>query len=391
MTAARSFRIEVPQETLDRIMARVAAYRWFDPPEGGPWDCGMSDSVLREIVDHWQGRYDWRSAEHELNRFEHFRAKVGGFDIHYVHVVGEAQGNRPLLITHGWPGSVYEFWEVIEPLAFPSRHGGRAEDAFDLVIPTLPGYGFSGKPKRLTGPRATAALWDTLMREVLGYEAYLAQGGDWGAMVTSWLGLNHGRAEGKGGCRGIHLNLIGFRPTPAKPQAPEEAAWLASSAGAMQSEGAYFMQQATKPQTLAHGLMDSPVGQAAWIVEKFHGWSDLTDGDLWSVYTPDRLLTNLMIYLVNDAFATSVWFYRAFMEEGGAALPEGVRCETPTGFANFPGERVYTAPPRSWCDRAYKIVHWSDMARGGHFAAMEVPDLFVGDVRAWARLLEGLD
>lgn len=391
MTAPRPFRIDVPDETLDRIMARVAAYRWFDPPEGDDWAHGMSTPVLRDLAGHWLARYDWRAAEAGLNRHGHFRADMDGLDIHFVHIVGEANGTRPLLLTHGWPGSVFEFWEAIGPLAFPSRHGGKPGDAFDLVIPSLPGYGFSGKPKRLTGPRATAALWDRLMRDVLGYETYLAQGGDWGAMVTSWLGLRHGTLDGKGGCRGIHLNLMGFRPAPAALQSGEEAAWLARSGAAMQAEGAYFLQQATKPQTLALGLMDSPVGQAAWITEKFRAWSDLRGGDLWSVYTKDQILTNLMVYLVNDAFATSVWFYRAFIEEGGAALPEGVRCETPTGFASFPGERLYAAPPRTWCDRAYRIVHWSAMERGGHFAAMEVPDLFVRDVRAWARLLEGLD
>lgn len=387
MSRAYAFKIDVSDDILDRIGSRVAGYRWFDAPEGGgddAWAHGMSTAVLKEFVDHWLARYDWRAAEAELNRFPHFTADVSGLDIHFLHVVGEAKGTRPLLITHGWPGSVYEFWDVIEPLAFPSRFGGKAEEAFDLVIPSLPGYGFSGKPKTLLGQRATAALWDKLMRDVLGYETYLAQGGDWGGMVTSWIGANHGVHDGKGGCRAIHLNMIGLRPTPAIPQTDEERHWLASTQAAMQAEGSYFMQQASKPQTLALGLMDSPVGQAAWMLEKFHGWSDLADGDLWSVYSKDQLLTNLMIYLVNDAFATSVRYYQSFLAEGGAALPEGVRCETPTGFANFPGEPLYVPPPRTWCDRAYNITHWAEMARGGHFAAMEVPGLFVEEVRSWA-------
>jgi microsomal epoxide hydrolase len=304
-----------------------------------------------------------------------------------VHIVGEAQGKRPLLISHGWPGSIYEFWKAAELLAFPSRHGGKTEDAFDLVIPSLPGYGFSDKPASPIGQRATASLWDKLMRDVLGYESYLAQGGDWGSLVSSWLGLNHGLTDGKGGCKAIHLNMIGFRPTPALPETDEEKAWLHHIQARMQAEGAYLMQQSTKPQTLAMALMDSPLGTAAWIIEKFHSWSDLGQGDLFDVYTRDQLLTNVMIYLVNDAIATSIWYYNALWQEGGVALPTGQRCMTPTGFANYPGEDIYTAPPRSWCDRVYNITYWHDMPRGGHFAAMEVPDLYAEDVRSWAQTL----
>jgi len=301
--------------------------------------------------------------------------------LHFVHVVGEAGGARPLLLTHGWPGSHFEFWALIDRLAFPSLHGGDAADAFDVVIPSLPGYGFSGRPSRPIGQRATAALFDTLMTRTLGYRSYLAQGGDWGGLVTSWIGFDHGAR-----CKAIHLNMIGFRPTPAAPQTDAERDWLMRSQIAMQAEGAYFMEQATKPQTLAMALMDSPVGTAAWILEKFHGWSDLADGALESVYTKDQLLTNIMIYLVTDSIATSVWYYRALLEEnGGVGLPEGKRCETPTAFANFPGEKIYSPPPRSWAERAYNIVRWTDMTSGGHFAAMERPDEFLDDVRAWAR------
>ena len=383
----RPFHINVPDEKLDWIKDRVASYRWYTPPGGtldDAWAYGMSTSALKDIVSYWQTEYDWRAAEAELNKFPQFKAEIDGLDIHFIHLTGEADGQRPLLLTHGWPGSVYEFWQVAEPLAFPSRFGGQPEDAFDLIIPSLPGYGFSGKPDKPLGQRATAKLWDTLMREHLGYTAYLAQGGDWGAMVTSWLGFDHGSQNGAGGCKAIHLNMFGLRPTPATPQTDEEAAWLARSQANMQAEGSYLMQHMTKPQSLALGLMDSPVGQAAWIFEKFHTWSDLRGGSWLDIYSRDQLLTNLMIYLVNDAFATSVLYYRAFMEEGGAALPEGVRCETPTGFANFPGEPVYGPPPRSWIDRAYNITHWNEMSHGGHFAAMEAPDLFTQEIRNWA-------
>lgn len=385
MGEAIPFEIAVDEAVLARIRNRVDAYRWFPEPDGGAagWAYGTEGATLKALQAHWLGAYEWREVEPELNAYPHFKAQVDDLDVHFVHVVGEAGGKRPLLLTHGWPGSVYEFWQAIPKLAFPSQYGGKAEDAFDLIIPSLPGYGWSGKPARPFGQRATAALWDKLMRDVLGYDTYLAQGGDWGSVVTSWLGVHHG--PGKGGCRAIHLNMIGLRPTDGTPQTDEEKAWLAQTQAAMQAEGSYFMQQATKPQTLAWALMDSPMGQLAWMLEKFHGWSDLSEKSLFEVYSHDQLLTNVMIYLVNDAFATSVWYYNAVFQEGGVTLPEGVRCDVPTAFANYPGEKLYSAPPRSWAERAYNVSRWQNMPRGGHFAAMEEPDLFVEDIRAWAR------
>ncbi|MEQ9314569.1 MAG: epoxide hydrolase [Henriciella sp.] len=388
MAEARPFKIDVDASVLEWIRARVEAYRWFPAPEaGGDWQFGMSTPAMKDLQDYWLNEYDWRKAEEALNAWPHFKAEVDGLDLHFLHIVGEAGGKRPLLLTHGWPGSFYEFYDAIGPLAFPSQHGGKAEDAFDLVIPSLPGYGFSGKPASPLGQRATAKLFDSLMRDVLGYETYLAQGGDWGSMVTSWLGFDHG-VSASGGCRAIHLNMMAFRPNPAIPQSDDEKAWLMRSQAAMQAEGAYLMQQATKPQTLAMALMDSPMGTAAWIIEKFHGWSDQNRGDLFDIFSRDQLLTNVMIYLVNDAIATSVWYYAAFFLEGGAALPEGARIEVPTGFSEYPGETYISAPPRSWAERVYNITYWSGMAEGGHFAAMEVPDLFVDDVRRWARTLD---
>ncbi len=389
MTDVQPFKIDVSQSKLEWIRKRVSKYKWHAAPAELPdWQLGMSTPVLKDIQAYWLNGYNWRAEEAKLNQHPHFLTEIDGLPIHFLHVIGEAEGQRPLLLTHGWPGSFFEFYEAIGPLAFPSQHGGESEDAFDLIIPSLPGYGFSGKPAAPLGPRATAALWNTLMQERLGYDTYLAQGGDWGGMVTSWLGFEHGTIDNKGGCKGIHLNMIGLRPTPATPQSDEEIAWLQASQAAMQAEGSYLMQQATKPQTLAMALMDSPMGTAAWILEKFHGWSDLKGGTLLDIYTRDQLLTNLMIYLTNDAIATSVWYYAAFFGEGGNALPDHQRCETPTGFANFPGETVYFPPPRSWCERAYNLTHWIDQTHGGHFAAMEAPDLFVNDVRAWARAFE---
>lgn len=388
MNAARPFKVDIPDDTLARIMARVEQYRWFPAPEaGGDWQFGMSAAVMQDVQRYWLDHYDWRKMEAELNRWPHFMAEVDGQAIHFLHIVGEAGGKRPLLLTHGWPGSFYEFFEAIGPLAFPSQHGGKAEDAFDLVIPSLPGYAFSQKPASPIGQRRTAELFNGLMRDVLGYETYLAQGGDWGSIVTSWLGFDHGVDKSSGNVGAIHLNFAAFRPSPPVPETQAEKEWLALSQAQMQAEGAYLMQQATKPQTLAMALMDSPLGTAAWILEKFHGWSDLEGGDLWSVYTRDQMITNVMLYLVNDAIATSVWYYAGFFLEGAGARPEGSRVKVPTGFASYPGETAYPAPPRSWSERAYNITYWSDMPKGGHFAAMEVPELFVEDVRAWARSL----
>ncbi|WP_084420669.1 epoxide hydrolase family protein [Henriciella litoralis] len=387
MSGPNPFSINVSDDVLARIRTRVEAYRPFPAPEaGGDWAFGMSTPAMEDLRQYWLTEYDWRAAEQRLNAWPQFTAPVDGLDIHFLHIVGEAGGKRPLLLTHGWPGSVFEFYDALGPLAYPSRHGGKAEDAFDLIVPSLPGYGFSGKPASPLGQKATAALWDKLMRDVLGYDTYLAQGGDWGSLVTSWLGLNHSVETG-GGCKAIHLNMVGLRPPSLAPETPEEIEWLKASQAIMQSETAYLQQQATKPQTLAMALMDSPVGTAAWIVEKFHGWSDLSDGGLFDVYTRDQLLTNVMIYLVNDAIATSVWYYAALFLEGGSQLKAGERVRVPTGIASYPGDGVYKIPPRSWCERIYEVNHYVDMPSGGHFAAMEVPDLFVEDVRRWAASL----
>jgi microsomal epoxide hydrolase len=271
------------------------------------------------------------------------------------------------------------FWDCIDKLAFPSRHGGNPADAFDLVIPSLPGFGFSSKPQRPFGQRATARLFNTLMTQVLGYGQYLAQGGDWGGLVTSWLGFDHAAHA-----KAIHINMIGLRPA-GPPQGEAEIAWITRTGAAMDMLGAYFRLQASKPQSLAWMAAGNPVGQAAWILERFHDWSDLRHKPWEAIYSLDQLLTNIMLYVMTGSFTTGVWYYRALLEEGGVSLQPGQRCETPTAFANFPGEALYSAPPRSWCDRAYNITRWTDMPTGGHFAAMEEPDLFVEDVRAWAK------
>ena len=380
MSKTKPFEVAWTDAEVGAVLDRVRAYPWPPAPEvPDGWAYGCDGAWLKGLCAYWADGYDWRAAMADLNRFPQFTARVEDFDIHFLHVIGEAGGKRPLIVTHGWPGSHYEFWQSIEKLAFPSRFGGQASDAFDLVVPCLSGFGFSSKPTRPIGQRSTARLFNTLMTQVLGYSTYLAQGGDWGAMVTSWLARDfpvHARA--------IHLNMLGFRP-PDGPKGEAEVAWAARQAGAMDMMGAYFRLQVSKPQSIAWMAAGNPVGQAAWIAERFHDWSDLRSKPIDEVYPRDRLLTNIMIYVMTNSFTTGAWYYRGLVEEGGLAFEPGHRLEVPTAFANFPGEPLYQAPPRSFAERAYNIVRWTDMPRGGHFAAMEEPDLYVEDVRAWAR------
>ena len=374
------FEVRWSEAEVGAVLDQVRRYPWPPIPDvADGWAYGCDAGFLKRLCAHWTEAYDWKAAVADLNRFPQFTARVEDLDLHFVHVVGEAGGARPLLLTHGWPGSHYEFWQAIDKLAFPSRSGGDPADAFDLVIPSLPGFGFSGRPARPIGQRATAKLFNQLMTQVLGYDRYLAQGGDWGGLVTSWLGLDHAAHV-----RGIHLNMIGLRPAGG-PQGEAEIAWIQRQQAMMEVMGAYFRLQASKPQSLAWLAAGNPVGQAAWIAERFHDWSDLRERPFETVHPLDRLITNIMLYVMTGSFTTGAWYYRGLLEEGGVALPAGVRCETPTAFANFPGEPLYTAPPRTWADRAYNIVRWTEMPHGGHFAAMEAPDLFVDDVRAWAK------
>lgn len=381
MTNSRPFRLDVSDTVLNHIRTRVAEYPWHEMPDDGGWEYGTNLDYMKSFCEYWVNEYNWRQHEDEINHFSHHLAKVGDVDLHFIHEKGSGAKPLPLLISHGWPGSVVEFMDIIEPLAHPQRFGGNIEDAFDVVAPSLPGFGFSGAPPRPYGPRKMAELFNTLMTEVLGYDGYLAQGGDWGGAISSWLGINHAPA-----CRAIHINILTMRH-PDGPKGAEEEAWAAEFDRKQIKEDGYRTQQATKPQTLSYAMMDSPVGVAAWLIEKFNSWSDTDGNDIESAHSKDALLTNIMVYLITGTFNTASWIYYGRREEGGRILSSaGKRVEVPTAMALFPKE-ILNWPPRSYADRIYNIKRWTEMPRGGHFAALEAPDLLIDDIRAFARTL----
>lgn len=370
--ALRPFRVDVPDDILDDLRTRLSHTRWPDAECVQDWTQGIPLGYTRELATYWADGYDWRSREAALNRFDQFITEIDGLDIHFIHQRSPHHEAFPLIITHGWPGSIAEFHKVIEPLTNPTAHGGRAEDAFHVVCPALPGYGFSGKPTNAGwGVGTIAQAWETLMLR-LGYERYGAQGGDWGAAVTTQMGRNRGH------CAAIHLNMpIAFPPAGgiADPTEEEQQALAALTTHQRWGTG-YSEQQSTRPQTVGYGLADSPVGQMAWIVEKFAAWMDC-DGNPESVLSRDELIDNVMMYWVTNSGASSARLYW----ESFKTLDATGRVELPTGIAAFPKEVLRA--PRSWCEKIYNITHWTTMPRGGHFAAFEQPDLFVEDVRAF--------
>lgn len=375
MSKPHPFKVEIEQSVIDGIMAKVKSYDWHEMPDTGTpidlssdaaWAWGTPLPYMKEVADYWVSEFDWRRAEAELNRFAQFKAVVEETKIHFVHSKAENPTGLPIMITHGWPGSIFEFLEIVEPLNAAGH---------DVILPSLIGYGFSGKPKTPVGPRTIARHQAKLMSDVLGIDAFIAQGGDWGSAVTGWLGWD------ADACKALHLNMQGWISPGAGPETEDEKKAAAHSAMRFDQEGAYFRIQSTKPQSLSYAMMDSPVGQAAWIIEKFRTWSDVPDGNLESVYTKDQLLTNIMIYLVTRTFNTATWLYNGlFADASGEPVPAGARIEKPCGIASFPGDDIYAFAPRAQVERSLNVVHWTDMAEGGHFAALEKPKLFVDDL-----------
>lgn len=337
-TRATPFEIAVPQAKLDRILTRVRDYEWPETPAGGDWNYGTNRDYLRELAAYWADGadgYDWRATEREMNRFAHFRAEVDGLALHYIHERGSGDNPQPLLLLHGWPYSFASFLGVIEPLARPERTGGDAADGFDVVVASLPGYGFSGKPAAPIGPRRMGELLDGLMHGVLGYGSYLVAGGDWGGDIASQMGFNHADR-----IAGVHSHSFLVRHAGAVPGSgqtgpgdatDDERAFVEGERQTFMVEGAYASIMGTRPQTLSYAMLDSPIGLAAWMIEKFYAWLDRRVRPFAEIFTRDQLLTEAMVYLVTDTANTASWIYSAFQQEGSSTLPPGERVAVPTG------------------------------------------------------------
>jgi len=380
----RPFKINISDKIIQNIYTKVAKYSWHEMPDDGGWNYGANLNYMKEISKYWVEKFDWRKTEEKINKFQNFKSNIDGIDIHFIHEKGSGNNPKPLLLSHGWPGSIVEFLHIIDQLAHPEKLGGKEEDAFDVIVPSLPGFGFSGRPSRPIGPRKMANIFNSLMIEVLGYKKYLAQGGDFGGTIATWLGYDFPKT-----CVAIHINILIVRH-PNGPQTKEEKEWEERFKKDQKIEDGYRTQQATKPQTLSYAMMDSPVGVAAWIIEKMHGWSDIKDNNIESVYSKDTLLSNIMVYLVTKTFNTASWIYYGRRKEGGRLLPrEGLPIKVPTAVALFPKEYLEWAP-RSYVERIYNIQRWTKMPKGGHFAALEQPDLLIKDIREFAKNLKSL-
>jgi microsomal epoxide hydrolase len=375
----RPFTVQIPDDVLADLRARLGRVRWPDEIPDAPWKYGADLAYMKQLVAYWRDKYDWRAHEKILNGFRQFTAPVAGVDVHFIHEEGRGPDPMPLLLSHGWPGSVWEFHKIIPMLTDPARFGGDARDSFTVVAPSLPGYGFSFRPnQKRFGVAEIADAFAMLMTDVLGYRRFAAQGGDWGAFITSRLGFAYPDR-----LAGIHVNLLAVRRDTSRSgmPTPEEMQYLEDLSQWLKEETGYQWIQGTKPQTLAYGLTDSPVGLAAWIVEKFRTWSDC-GGDVERRFSKDELLTNITIYWATGAINSSFWPYYA-RNHAPWPIPDGKKIEVPTAYAAFPREIV--RPPRSFAERMYNIRRWTPMAAGGHFAPLEEPAALAEDVRAFFR------
>lgn len=375
------FKLRIPNKTLNKIYKKVKKYPWSEIENMSGWEHGTNLKYLKEISKYWIKNFNWKKNEKKINKFSHFLTKVDGINIHFIKEKGSGPNPMPLLILHGWPGSIVEFLNIIEKLAHPERFGGKKEDAFDVIVPSLPGFGFSGSFKKPIGPRKIARIMNKLMTKNLGYKKYLSQGGDWGATISNWLGYDHSKF-----CKGIHINCLTMRH-PRGTKNRKEKDWENKFLQDQIIQDGYRTQQATKPQSLNYAMIDSPVGIAAWILEKFFSWSDIKNNKIDKVFSKETLLTNIMIYLVTNTFNTASWIYFGRRKEGGRFFPKKFKKITiPTAVAEFPKE-MSSWPPKSYVKRIFNLKRWTKMKKGGHFAALEQPNLLIKDIKEFARTL----
>jgi pimeloyl-ACP methyl ester carboxylesterase len=379
------FTINVTQDVLSDVQLRLQNTRWSYQVEGTKWDAGTDLNYVRELVAYWQDGYDWCKQEAALNEFAHFKSVVDEIGIHFIYERGKGPNPFPLILTHGYPDSFYRFAKIIPMLTDPASYGGRAEDGFDVVVPDLPGYGFSDRPPEIGGVFRVNDFWAQLMTEILGYQRFGAHGGDWGSTITEQLARSHADSV-----VAIHLTDVPFGHIMQKPDdpSPAEKKLFKHNEEWLQKEGAYALIQSSKPQILAQGSNDSPAGLAAWLVEKFRAWSDC-GGDIETRFTKDELLTHIMIYWATESIGPSFLTYYDFANAGALTwIKEGVKkwagsSKVPAAFALFPAD--ISRPPREWAERFFNVQRWTEMPRGGHFAAMEEPALLAEDIRAWFR------
>lgn len=378
------YKVNIDNKVINTIYERVASFPWDMMVGVEGWEYGADITYMKELCNYWVKEFNWQEQESKINELAHFKTAIKGIETHLIYEKGSGNSPTPLLISHGWPGSIVEFLNIIKPLAHPEKFGGDIHDSFDVIVPSLPGFGFSGPISRAYGPREIASIFDMMMTQRLGYKSYIAQGGDWGSAVASWLGFEHSDS-----CKAIHLNCLTTRH-PDGPIGAEEKEWAKLFEKEQVLENGYRTQHATKPQTLAYAMADSPVGVAAWLIEKFRAWGDC-DGEIESRFTKDELLTNIMVYLVTGTFHTASWIYSGRRLEGETTAaasiilsPAGKRVEVPTGCALFPGE-LLRWPPRSYVERIYNVTSWTEMRTGGHFAAMNEPEMLINDIRNFAK------
>lgn len=377
----QAFTLMVPDQAIADLGERLARTRFPDQAPGAAWAYGTDPGYLRQLVAYWRDGFDWRAEEARLNAFPQWKASLCGINLHFLHVPGKGSAPCPLLLLHGWPGSVFEFLELIPRFTDPARFGGDPADAFTVVAPSLPGYGLSFEPGQPRFGIEEIADCAAELMTTLGYRRFAVQGGDWGAFVASRLGYAHPAR-----LHGIHLNLLTIRRDrqAAADPTPEETRYFEELAHWLKEETGYQWIQGTRPQTLAFALTDSPAGLAAWIVEKFRAWSDC-GGDVETAVARDRLLANISLYWFTGAIGSSFWPYYARMHRPWP-IPEGRTIDIPVGYAEFPAEIL--RPPRSLAERTYRdIRRWSVMPRGGHFAALEQPDALADEVREFFRPL----